>query len=64
MSYKFTLDRALPKYLSDTADIKSFTEESGQFIYNINFSTTIEYDEFCEVVYSILDISGSVESVA
>ncbi|NRA67614.1 MAG: hypothetical protein HRU19_24245 [Pseudobacteriovorax sp.] len=63
MKYDIHLEKPIPDYAKAGLTIlKENRLENGEYFYQINFNTDEEHDEFCELVYSILDINGSEES--
>ncbi|WP_132320191.1 hypothetical protein [Pseudobacteriovorax antillogorgiicola] len=62
MTYEFHLEKPLPSFVKDTLKILDSSETQEDYIYKIQFESTLEHEEFCEIVYSILDINGSEEA--
>lgn len=58
MTYEFHLESPLPLYIKDTLTLIAVDESSEDYVYKIQFTSMAEHDEFCEIVYSILDING------
>ncbi len=63
MTYEVHLDKPLPEFVKNTLKILKVEESEGEnYIYQIDFRSHLEHEEFCEIVYSILDINGSEEA--
>lgn len=65
MTYDIYLEKPIPDYAKAGLDIKKEDVTSGgEFMYTICFANETDHDEFCELIYSILDINGSEEATA
>ena len=62
MTYEVHLEKPLPDFVKNTLNIIKSDESQADYIYRIDFRSSMEHEEFCEIVYSILDINGSEEA--
>ena len=62
MTYEFHLEKPLPAFVKESITILDSNESKKDYIYKISFDSQLEHEEFCEIVYSILDINGSEEA--